>query len=173
MEELWKPVVGYEGYYEVSNQGNVRRIGGHQLKPVLDSKYYEVNLCVKGKRKKFRVHQLVAFAFLPECPGEYGRGKGKYQIDHKNDNHLDNRAENLQWLLHGDNCFWKHESTHPLRKHQRKQGEAHGRAKLTETQVISILNDNRYHRVIAKEYGVDNSLISQIKRRLVWKHITA
>ena len=119
MEELWKPVVNYEGYYEVSNQGNVRRVGGHQLKAVLDNKYLEVNLCVKSKRKKFRVHQLVAFAFLSECPGEYGRGKGKYQIDHKNDNHLDNRAENLQWLLHGDNCFWKHAAVHIRLKHSK------------------------------------------------------
>ena len=133
MEELWKPVVNYESYYEVSNQGNVRRVGGRQLKPVLDNKYLEVNLCVKGKRKKFRVHQLVAFAFLSECPGEYGRGKGKYQIDHKNDNHLDNRAENLQWLLHGDNCFWKHacitsvQNTASTPRCKARDGETHGR----------------------------------------------
>ena len=133
MEELWKPVVNYEGYYEVSNQGNVRRVGGRQLKPVLDNKYLEVNLCVKSKRKKFRVHQLVAFAFLSECPGEYGRGKGKYQIDHKNDNHLDNRAENLQWLLHGDNCFWKHDAytsvqnTASTPRCKARDGETHGR----------------------------------------------
>jgi hypothetical protein len=171
MEELWKPVVNYEGYYEVSNQGNVRRVGGRQLKPVLDNKYLEVNLCVKSKRKKFRVHQLVAFAFLSECPGEYGRGKGKYQIDHKNDNHLDNRAENLQWLLHGDNCFWKHEATHPFRTRKVLRGVKHGMAKLTEAQVLAIRNDNRFHRVIAKEYGVDNSLVSQIKRRVCWTHL--
>lgn len=171
MSEVWKAVKGYEGYYEVSNQGQVRRVGGKQLKPILDGKYYQVGLCVNGVRKKFRIHFLVGQAFLEPCPGEYGCGKGKYQVDHKNDNHLDNRAENLQWLLHGDNCFFKHEETHQFRTQEPHKGSKHGRAKLTEAQVLRIRNDNRSQRRIAKEYGVDPTLISQIKRRKCWTHI--
>ena len=151
MNEVWKEIKGYESYYEVSSQGQVRRIGGKQLKAILDGKYYTVGLCVNGVRKKFRIHFLVAQSFLEPCPGEYGCGKGKYQIDHKNDNHLD-RAENLQWLLHEDNCFFKNEETHPFRTQAPHRGSKHGRAKLTETQVLRIRNDNRSQR--PKEYGV-------------------
>jgi len=170
MSEIWKPIKGYESYYEVSNQGNVRRIGGKKLKPVLD-RYYEVQLCINGKRKKKRIHLLVADAFLPKCPGEYGIGRGKYQIDHIDENRLNNCSENLQWLRHEDNCFFKNVATHYFKVMEPHRGEAHGMAKLTETQVRAIRNDNRSQRVIGRDYGVDASLIGLIKRRKCWTHV--
>ena len=171
MKEQWKPIKGYEEHYEVSNYGNVRRIGGKILKPILD-RYYEVQLCVGGKRKKKRIHLLVAEAFLPQCPGEHGRGRGKYQIDHIDDNCLNNRADNLQWLKHEDNCYFKNEETHAFKIQEPHRGSKHGRAKLTETQVRRIKNDNRSHVAVAKEYGVHSSLIGLIRRGRIWKHIT-
>lgn len=185
MELIWKQIVGYEGLYEVSNYGEVRSmdrevphkasgkltIKGKKLKLALDNGYRSLALCKDGIRRKFRVHQLVAQAFLPPCPGEYGKGKGKYQIDHKDDDKLNNRADNLQWLLHADNCFFKHEQTHIFRTQKPRRGESHGRAKLSELQVKAIRNDNRSHRAIAQHYGVDSSLIGLIKRRKIWTHI--
>ena len=109
-EEIWKPVVGYEGLYEVSNLGNVKaveKIVGHPTgqcrRPEKivklqngSSGYAVVNLCKNGKPRTTRVHILVAEAFL-EKP------EGKYEVDHINRNRKDNRVENLKWCTHKEN----------------------------------------------------------------------
>ncbi len=185
MKLIWKAIVGYEGLYEVSNYGEVRSIerkvkhkhsGEITIKERVlaganDNHYRAVQLSTHGKRKKFRIHKLVMDAFGPPCPGVYGTRRGNYQIDHIDDNKLNNRADNLQWLIHEDNCFWKHEATHPFRTQAPHRGEKHGRAKLTEIQVLTIREDPRIYREIGLEYGVDKTLIGMIKRRQVWAHI--
>jgi hypothetical protein len=50
-------------------------------------------------------------------------------------------------------------------------GSLHPRAKLTEEQVKDILTDTRLHREIAKDYGIDKSIISKIKSKNIWKHV--
>lgn len=118
--EQWKPVPGYEGLYEVSDQGRVRSIPGERwngqaihafkgrvLKQALGRRYLQVILSKNSKLRTARVHQLVANAFLPECPGVQGRTQGCYHIDHINNDPLDNRAVNLQWLLHYENTYIK------------------------------------------------------------------
>ena len=72
IKEYWKPVVGYEGLYMVSNWGRVKsmnyRHSGKEriLKPLTNSSgYLLVKLCKDGKAKAFTVHRLVAEAFLP------------------------------------------------------------------------------------------------------------
>lgn len=110
--EIWKPVVGYEGYYEVSNLGRVksveRKVKGKIYqdvqtkpelikKPIPDSKgYYRVCLWKDNKRKLYRIHHLVAKAF-PEICGEWFDGA---EIDHLNTVITDNRAINLKWATH-------------------------------------------------------------------------
>lgn len=54
----------------------------------------------------------------------------------------------------------------------RPKGGNHGLAKLTVDQIILIRADKRSLRAIAREYGVDNSLISRIKRHIIWTHVT-
>ncbi len=184
MELVWKDVVGYEGYYQISNYGDIKsldrwaeghkyptRIKGRMLSKVLDGPYYRVGLRKNGKSTKHRIHKLVMDAFGPPCPGVYGNRRGNYQIDHYDDDKLNNRSDNLQWLLHADNCFWKHEATHFFRTRTPLQGVKHGMAKLTEEQVLSIRADPRVYREIGLEYGVDKSLIGLIKRRKCWVHI--
>lgn len=103
--EIWKDIPNYEGMYQVSNLGRVKslsrlksnRNGSYLskekvLKPYLTGnyiKYKTVKLGLKGKN--FKIHQLVAMAFLNHTPCGY-----KLVVDHKNDNPLDNRLENLQ-----------------------------------------------------------------------------
>lgn len=112
--EIWKPVIGYENHYEVSNRGNVRSLmykGGrhihtiHQtLKP---SGYYEVILTENKKSFYKPVHRLVAEAFVPNP-------HNKLCVDHIDTNRQNNNASNLRWCTHKENA------NNPIsRKHQR------------------------------------------------------
>lgn len=103
--ETWKPVVGYEGYYEVSSLGNVRsvtrvlQIAAHTRKykgrvlkqATTNSGYNCIVLSVGGKLKTHLVHRLVAFAFLPTQ-------SGKTEVNHIDGNKLHNAQYNLEWV---------------------------------------------------------------------------
>jgi hypothetical protein len=92
-----RPVVGYEGIYEVSSDGDVFRVGGGQgavagskLKPQLNKKgYLHVRLCRDGVKKIHRVHRIVAEAFHPN-PDNLPH------VNHLNGIKSDNRADNLE-----------------------------------------------------------------------------
>lgn len=96
-EEVWRPVVGYEGWYEVSNIGRVRRCGGRVLTNLQGSRGYElVNLSVRGKTRLWLVHRLVAMAFVPNpC--------GFDVVNHLDENKTNNRANNLEWTTLAEN----------------------------------------------------------------------
>lgn len=108
--EIWKPVVGYEGLYEVSNKGRVRSLKyrGHDgFTSVLDPRpnnkgYRVVFLCKKGeKRHGHTIARLVGIAFQEIC-GEYHEG---LEIDHiiPVRNGGTDYAENLRWVTHTEN----------------------------------------------------------------------
>lgn len=116
--EQWRPVVGYEGLYEVSSLGRVRSmtrerlIGAHiytgkplrrvykgRIKALVNGTkgYKQVNLCKDGTSKVKRVHQMVWDAFC-------GDRKGML-IDHVNNNPSDNRVENLRLCTTRQNSY--------------------------------------------------------------------
>jgi hypothetical protein len=99
--EIWKNVKGFEDY-EVSELGNVKslKLGKERiLKNSIDKKgYYKVNLSNKGKTKTFKVHKLVAMAFLNHKPCGY-----KIVVDHIDNNPLNNNVENLQLITPREN----------------------------------------------------------------------
>ena len=102
--ETWKDVPGYEGFYEVSTNGNVRRFGKNKnLKPIENNRgYTSVHLCKDNARKKHRVNRLVAMAFIAN--------EGKLpQVNHIDENKANNNVENLEW------CDPKYNSNHGTR----------------------------------------------------------
>lgn len=105
--EIWKPVVGYEGLYEVSSYGRVRSldrydgrgwwIKGRILKLIMDKKgYLTVGISKNNHRQTFKVHRLVALHFIPNI-------ENKPEIDHINTDKTDNRVENLRWVTPKEN----------------------------------------------------------------------
>lgn len=96
MREKWRPVVGYEGLYEVSNLGRVRRI--RIVEPTKKKHgYMQISLVDKdGVRKSHRLHRIVAAAFIPNP-------EGKPQVNHRDENPENNRADNLEWATAEEN----------------------------------------------------------------------
>lgn len=105
MEEEWRPIPNYIGYYEVSNIGNVRSVDrlvtysngvqrvhkGKILKQDINYKgYHRVRLQKDGKSKSFSVHRLVALAFIPN-PNSLP------QVNHIDENKSNNCVSNLEW----------------------------------------------------------------------------
>ena len=96
-KEYWKPVVGYEGLYEVSNWGRVKSLNynhtgkGKILKQnQIKNGYKSVMLYKDGNGKNYLVHRLVAEAFLPN-PNDYK------EVNHKDENPQNNIVSNLEW----------------------------------------------------------------------------
>ena len=111
MNEIWKDVVGYENLYQVSNLGRVRSLDkkvrcknkgyritrGKILRSQINYKGYEcITLTKDKKRKSFKLHRLVAMAFIP-CNNK------KLQINHIDGNKLNNKVENLEWVTCKEN----------------------------------------------------------------------
>lgn len=171
MEEIWKDVVGYEGLYEVSNQGQVRshhpsprKKKGECLRPGNLRGYRIVILCKDKARHTALVHRIVAIAFLGAPPNVH-----RPTVNHKNLDKADNRVENLEWLSHADNN--RHAA--PLIPHQK--GMEKKNRKLNEEQVRSIRT--RYIpnvislMTLAVEFGVSEQTIHAIIHRKKWKHL--
>lgn len=91
-KERWLPVIGYEGLYEVSSLGRVRRTDkdGTIVSQQVDRKkgYVEVTLSREGRRRPRRVHRIVADAFLPPIPGAT-------LVKFRDGNHENNAVRNL------------------------------------------------------------------------------
>ena len=105
MEEIWRDIKNYEGLYQISNLGRVKRlrfINRHLnfekekiLKPYKDggNYYFVIGLHKDGKRKYKAIHRLVAETFIPN-PNNYP------VVNHKDENKLNNRIDNLEWCTH-------------------------------------------------------------------------
>lgn len=108
MEEIWKDIDGYEGYYQVSNFGEVRSVdrqiirgngiwnlNGKCLKQDLNRDGYSlVTLCKNAKCKGFSVHRLVAIAFI---------GNSHLDVNHKDGDKNNNHVNNLEYSTKKDN----------------------------------------------------------------------
>lgn len=108
MEEVWKDIPGYEGYYQVSSLGRVKRLPRHKATDkrkthnnirnprVADNGYLRVNLSKDNVTKWYSIHRLVAIIFIPN-PNNLPI------INHKDENKQNNRVENIEWCTYSYN----------------------------------------------------------------------
>lgn len=93
--ERWKDIDGYDGAYQVSDLGRVRSLKFGRVKVLRSYKnrdgYLKVFFWKDGKRRNIYVHRLVANAFIQNSD------KSKNEINHINEDKIDNRASNLEW----------------------------------------------------------------------------
>lgn len=142
MQEIWKNIKEYEGYYQISNLGRVKSLsrnvnGPHGTRRIKEkirsnnklSHGYEIIILSKfGEKKVFSIHRLVAEHFIPNP-------EDKPAVDHINGIKHDNRAENLEWLTHHENM------EHAIKNGMFDfKGEKHNVSKLTNEQAKEIKN---------------------------------
>lgn len=142
-EEVWKDIVGYEGSYQVSNIGRVKSLDYHRtgeeniLKLCKNTAgYLKVELWKNNKRKSFKVHRLVATAFIDNP-------EKKPQIDHINTIKTDNRVDNLRW------CTAKENSDNPI---SRKRF-------LDNVYKVVKFGKDHFRSKAVYQYSLDNKLI--------------
>lgn len=155
--EIWKPVIGYEGIYEVSSLGqikslNYKRTGLEQiLKPSKDKKgYLRTALTNNGKSKTIKVHRVVCEAF-------FKLDSDKFQVNHINGIKTDNRTSNLEWCTNSENQL------HAIKIGLviPKCGDEHPRMKYTNEFVLNLHKEylsGLSKRELAKKYKLDRSI---------------
>lgn len=169
--ERWRPILGYEGFYEISDRGRIRALfkagnfhkPGRILKPwLLKNGYLQVHLMRSGQRRKaFCVHRLLLEAFT----GKHSENK---EARHLNCNRSDNSLSNLAWGTHKENM------QDSVALGRMAAGERQGASKLTNSAVLKI----RYlweqevpASEIAVQFNIDRSNVWQIATRKTWRHV--
>jgi len=166
--EIWKDVMGFEGFYQISNCGRLRRSGNFVtaskpekvLKPVIaNDGYVRYRLSANSRQKSINAHQLVAEAFLGERPTD------RHIVAHNDGNKQNNNLDNLRWATPAENAFDRV-------IHGTNKGKNYGRKRvLSDDEVYAIRADARPNYVLAEQYNVSRSCIHHIRKRLSYKHL--
>lgn len=163
MVEIWKPCLGFEKYYEVSNTGKLRSIRrGKLMKLSLDKDgYLRTSFNVNTVCTNVFLHRLVAEAFHGRCPDNQ-------VVRHLDGNTLNNFPDNLAFGTPKEN------SEDMLKHGTQAKGITCGKSKLTDYEVLEI---RRLHKLgvaqkaLSKQFGVNQSNIYMILSGKTWKHL--
>lgn len=181
--EVWKPIVGFEGIYEVSNLGRVKSLARVEYLPnmvrsrkarilmsVPHNKNRYRNLDLRngnGKRKPISVHRLVAAAFIPN-PNNYK------EVNHIDSDRGNNKLENLEWVSAQENISHAHSkgvfsaATNPNKAWN---------TKLTPEQVSVIKrrlldkDPSTPFSSIAREFGITRSMLDGVRNGWTWASV--
>lgn len=171
--EIWKQIVGYEGQYEVSDLGNVRsvdRIDSHgvprraqQIKASVNcrSGYLDVGLSRDGKKRRFKIHVLVATAFRGAKPS------AQHQVRHLDGDKTNNAALNLEWGTLRENADDKV-------SHGSARGERNSQSLLSAEKVHLIRLQTAAGKsgaAIARDFGVNRATVYDVQKGRSWNHV--
>lgn len=174
MSEIWRDTPGYEGFYQVSDTGKIKsiprtdRVGrsspGRMMALAVNKRWgrLQVSLWKNGRGRTWKVHTLVALAFLGPQPKDM-------DVNHRDGNKLNNCASNLEYVTRKENIH--HACAMGLID---KRGEKHHGAKLAEEDVIAIRAahaDGAKGVELAAQYGVAKSQISRIVNGTRWGNL--
>lgn len=166
--EQWKDIPGYEGKYQVSDQGRVYNIKrGTLISGWVNSHgYQDVRISSIGNvRKKFKLHRLVMLAFEGECPIEK-------EVNHKNGIKTDNRLVNLEYCTQAENHF---HAVHVLGAMKPPPAPPPPKPqKLDASDVVLIRKlfaDGANKKSLARLFGVTRHTVRSIIQRKIWKHV--
>jgi hypothetical protein len=166
--EIWKPITSNRGYYEVSNEGRVRRLidnkGNFKIlkqTPFKGTDYLSVNIPVNElapldescKFKRKRVHVLVATAFIPNP-------ENKPTVNHKDTNKRNNHVDNLEWATSQE------QTDHAI---EMGVNSTLANRKFTKEQVFEVLNSSLPDLVLADKYGTRPSTIYNMRTGRCYK----
>lgn len=175
MKEIWKDIEGYEGFYQISNLGRVKSLGGWcgtakrkekiRSTSLTHDGYVKVRLIHQGKDKTMRVHRLVAEAFI-------ANPKNKDTVNHIDGNKQNNMVSNLEWVDRTEQMI----HAYGLGLKTSRVGSHNSNAKLTDEQVREIRKlyipySKEFGTVaLAEKYGVTNRVIGLIVKNKAYKN---
>lgn len=193
MKEVWKDIPGFEGLYQASNLGSVRSLDrkvfqlnkglypcvrslkGKILKPLDNGNGYLYVHIGEGKKA---IHRLILNTFSPN------KESSKLHVNHKDFNKSNNKISNLEWVT----CQQNNKHLLENKRVNFTKGENSHKSKLTNKDVIEIkkmLIENEWYKnnisknrlgkpskkEIADKFNISSSVISQISKNKIWKHI--
>lgn len=147
--------------YSITKSGKVySHLTKKYLKPDISSRYQKVRLFDRrlNKYQWYSVHRLVAIQFLKNP-------RNLPEVNHKDGNRFNNSIYNLEW------CTREYNQRHAVENKLYKTGQDNPRAKLTKEQVLQIYKDyetTKNKRILAKKYGVSDTMIGNIVRGVRW-----
>lgn len=172
----WKPVPGFVGIYEVSDDGQVMRVATHGRKPRAIRRpvhphkkpngYYAVDIQRDQDRYRSYVHRLVWEAFKGEIPSGL-------EINHRDGKRENNHLDNLELVTRSENMLHSFEELSPSLN--RIKGTAHHKAKLTPDDVKDIFRlhaGGTSQRELGRMFGVSKTAIQYVLEGRNWKHVS-
>ncbi len=174
MQETWKDIKGYEGFYQISNLGRVkslkrkakcrngfRTVQERILKSCKDSSGYFGVPLIKDKHRFYRIGKLIVQHFI-------SNPQNKPCVNHVDGNKQNDKIDNLEWCTYAENN--KHAYKTGLKSNK---GEKQSHHLLTEKEIRQIrsLKNRLSQKEIAMQYNVDASTISNIMTRKNWTHL--
>lgn len=157
MKEIWKDIKDYEGLYQISNLGRLKALEKtiwngqgylyfpekiRKLNPDKDG-YLNITLSNKGEAKTFKIHRLVAEAFLPNSDD-------LPEVNHKDGDKTNNNVSNLEWCTRKENQ--RHAFRIGLINQNGERNPMYGRLGADNPNSIPIYQLNKYTGDIIREY---------------------